>query len=89
MDKVFEIAKKLNAELKELPEIKEYLYLKSLYDKDKKVQSLIKKMDEPAIKQEEYDRLMKEYVANPLVNNYLQARQEAIDIINTIKDLIK
>lgn len=89
MEDVLLIAKKINNELKNIPEIKEYLRLKSLFDEDSYIQQLIKQMDNPHISQEEYDRLMKDYLSNPLVNNYLQSRQEALDIINTIKDMIK
>lgn len=89
MNNVIDIAKEINTELKQIPEIQEYLRLKTLYDADEIVQSLLKKMNDPKVTKKEYSGLIDEYFKNPLVNNYLQARAEALDVINTVKDGIK
>lgn len=88
-DEVIALAEQINMTLLEIPEIKEYLRLQELYNKDEQVQLMVSHLKDSNITKEEYNRLIKEYVRNPLVNNYLQARQEALDIINSIKGLIK
>ena len=80
----------LKGELDNSPIIQEYLLLKSVIESDKE----LKKMrDEIARltndnKLEERDALLAVYNAHPIVANYEQARQEVINLLNQIKDIL-
>ena len=80
----------LKGELDNSPIIQEYLLLKSVIESDKE----LKKMrDEIARltndnKLKERDALLAIYNAHPIVANYEQARQEVINLLNQIKDIL-
>ena len=80
----------LKGELDNSPVIQEYLSLKSVIEKD---EELKKTRDEIARltsknKLEERDALLAIYNAHPIAANYEQARQEVINLLNQIKDIL-
>ena len=90
MDKVLEKAIEISNEIKNMPEMQEYLRLKSLIEHDKSLKEL---RDNIAIltaenKLEERDNLLKIYNSNPLVNNYEIARENALQILRMIKNVL-
>ena len=91
MDKVVETAKKLKESLLELPEFKEYLNLKDLYEKDESLKQM--RLDIARLKKEgkdeERNNLIAIYNNHPLVNNYNIAKEEVKEILQTIKNMIQ
>ena len=91
MDKIIETAEKLKKSLLELPEFKEYLNLKDLYEKDESLKQM--RLDIARLKkegkEEERNNLIAIYNNHPLVNNYNIAKEEVKEILQTIKDMIQ
>ena len=91
MDKVIETAEKLKQSLLELPEVKEYLNLKDLYEKDESLKQM--RLDIARLKkegkEEERNNLIAVYNNHPLVNNYNIAKEEVKAILETIKNMIE
>lgn len=91
MDKVIEIAEKLKQSLLKLPEFKEYLNLKDLYEKDESLKQM--RLDIARLKkegkEEERNNLIAIYNNHPLVNNYNIAKEEVKEILQTIKNMIQ
>ena len=91
MDKVIETAEKLKQSLLELPEFKEYLNLKDLYEKDESLKQM--RLDIARLKkegkEEERNNLIAIYNNHPLVNNYNIAKEEVKEILQTIKDMVQ
>ena len=80
----------LKAELDNSPIIQEYLSLKEVLENDKELKRM---RDEIARltsenKLEERDALLAIYNSHPVVANYEQARQEVINLLNQIKDIL-
>ena len=81
---------KLKKELDNSPIIQEYLSLKEVLENDEE----LKKMREEIArltsedKLEEKDALLAIYNSHPIVVNYEQARQEVINLLNQIKDIL-
>lgn len=91
MDKIIEEAISLRKEINDLPEIKEYLRLKELFEKDeslKEMRNNIAKLKSEG-KEEERKNLLNLYNNHPLVNNYYLAQEETISILSAIKDIIQ
>lgn len=91
MDEVIEVTKKLKESLLELPEIKEYLKLKDLYEKDESLKQMrrdIARLKNEG-KEEERNNLLNIYNNHPLVNNYNLAKEEVKAILQTIRDIIQ
>lgn len=91
MDEVIEVSKKLKESLLELPEIKEYLKLKDLYEKDESLKQMrrdIARLKNEG-KEEERNNLLSIYNNHPLVNNYNLAKEEVKEILQTIRDIIQ
>ena len=91
MDEVIEVSKKLKESLLELPEIKEYLKLKDLYEKDESLKQMrrdIARLKNEG-KEEERNNLLSIYNNHPLVNNYNLAKEEVKAILQTIRDIIQ
>ena len=87
MDKTIELALELHDELLSLPEIKEYLRLKDLYQKDEELKRMrleIARLKNEN-KEEERENLLKIYHQHPLVNNYFLAKEEADSILREIQ----
>ena len=90
MDKIIEEAKSLRNDIDSLPEIQEYYRLKTLMENDKELRRLRTEIARLAKegKTEERKNLLAVYNANPLVNNYNVAMEEAKSILRAIKDII-
>ena len=81
---------KLKKELDNSPIIQEYLSLKEVLENDQELKSM---RDEIARltnenKLKERDALLNIYNAHPIVSNYELARQEVINLLNQIKDIL-
>ena len=90
MDKILEEAKSLRKDIDSLPEIQEYYRLKTLMENDEELRRLRTEIARLAKegKTEERKNLLAIYNANPLVNNYNVAMEEAKSILRAIKDII-
>ena len=90
MDKIIEEAKSLRNDIDSLPEIQEYYRLKTLMENDEELRRLRTEIARLAKegKTEERKNLLVVYNANPLVNNYNSAMEEAKSILRAIKDII-
>lgn len=87
MDKVIESAEALKSALLAKEEIKEYLHLKSLIEKDENLSNIRQKIK--AANGKEKVRLINEYNASPLVMNYLSIKEEVDEILLSISNIIK
>ena len=90
MDKILEEAKSLRKDIDSLPEIQEYYRLKTLMENDEELRRLRTEIARLAKegKTEERKNLLAIYNANPLVNNYNVAMEEAKSILRAVKDII-
>ena len=90
MDKIIEEAKSLRNDIDSLPEIQEYYRLKTLMENDEELRRLRTEIARLAKegKTEERKNLLAIYNANPLVNNYNIAMEEAKSILRAVKDII-
>ena len=91
MDKIIEEAKSLRKDIDNLPEVIEYRRLKSLYESDEELARMRKEIArlKASGKEEERKNLLKIYESHPLVNNYEVAKQEVMDILLVIKNIIQ
>lgn len=90
MDKVIDIANQLSSAIKDLPEVKEYLKLKSLLMNNEELKELrtnIARLADEG-KLEERDNLLKIYNSNPLVNNFESSKKEVEQILFQIKNIL-
>ena len=90
MDKIIELAKEVRKEINELPEIKEYLKLKNLFEKDKELAEMRQNIARLASEHKEIERqnLLEIYNSHPLVNNYNLAKEEAYKTLSEIKNIL-
>ena len=90
MDKILEEVKSLRKDIDSLPEIQEYYRLKTLIENDEELRRLRTEIARLANegKNEERKNLLAIYNANPLVNNYNLATEEAKSILRAVKDII-
>lgn len=91
MNKVIEKAEELRQEILLLPEVKEYLRLKEVIENNEELRGLREEIAHLANdkKMKERDNLLAIYKAHPLVVNYEQSREEVMEILNTIRDILK
>ena len=91
MDKIIEEAKSLRKDIDNLPEVIEYRRLKTLYESDEELARMRKEIArlKASGKEEERKSLLKIYESHPLVNNYEVAKQEVMDILLVIKNIIQ
>ena len=91
MDKVIEAAKEIRRDIDNLPEVQEYYHLKELYENDEELKRLREEIARLASlhKEEERKSLLKIYNSHPLVNNYNQAKEEVMRILNEVKNNIE
>ena len=91
MDKIIEEAKSLRKDIDNLPEVIEYRRLKTLYESDEELARMRKEIArlKASGKEEERKNLLKIYESHPLVNNYEVAKQEVMDILLVIKNIIQ
>ena len=91
MNDVITLSNELKAKIDELPEMKEYLHLKSLLESDKelaKMRQEIARLDSEG-KKKEKENLLAIYDSHPLVNNYYLAKEEIKNILMTLSQIIK
>lgn len=97
-------AKKLNENLKDLEETKQYFALKKIIEDDKEINellSVINKTQQEAKKHlKENDiasykcsvltleMLKKEFLINPIINNYLQSKEQIHSILSMVVDIL-
>lgn len=91
MDKIIDEAKFLRKDIDNLPEVIEYQRLKKLYESDEELARMRKDIArlKASGKEEERKNLLKIYENHPLVNNYEVAKQEVMDILLVIKNIIQ
>ena len=90
MDKVIEAATKLSTAIEELPEVQEYLRLKSLLEQNEELKEMrtnIARLTNEG-KLEERDNLIKIYNSNPLVSNFEISRKEVEQILLQVKNIL-
>ena len=90
MDKIKELTDKIAADLHSLPEVKEFLHLKELMGSDKELvnmRSEIARLTSEK-KEEEKNNLIAIYNSHLIVNNYNVVREEVMNILQTIKDIL-
>lgn len=90
MDKVILQAERLKESLCDLPEMKEYLHLKELFETDERLINLRRHIAELTSqgREEEKKSAMQEYNAEPIVNNYMIAREEVISLLREIQAIL-
>lgn len=90
MDKIIEKAKSLREDIDNLPEVKEYYRLKTLYENDKELEMMRREIARLKAegKEEERKNLLKIYDSHPLVNNFNQAKEEVEHILLAVKEII-
>lgn len=91
MDKVIEAATKLSTAIEELPEVQEYLRLKSLLEQNEELKEMrtnIARLTNEG-KLEKRDNLIKIYNSNPLVSNFEISRKEVEQILLQIKNILE
>ena len=91
MDKVLEKAKELRAEIDQTPEMKEYLKYKELLENNEDVIELKHNIANLRAKGKikEADNLQALYDNHPLVVNYLASKEALLQLLRTIKSMIK
>ena len=90
MNNVENALQELKAELDKHPLIQEYLSLKAIIESDeglKRMRSDIANLTNKG-KLEERDALLKIYNSHPVVSNYEQVREEVINLLEQIKDIL-
>ena len=90
MDKIIKTAKEIRQEIDNEEVIKEYYRLKELYEKDEELKRLRSEISRLASlhKEEEKNALLELYNNHPLVNNYNQAKEEAMNLLREVKNII-
>lgn len=88
MDPILEKVNELKKELYDLPEVKEFLKFKKLFENDEHLKNLRKEIANAHTPKEKESK-MKEYNNNPIVVNYNSYKNDVMDIINTITNIIK
>jgi len=90
MDKIKELTDKIAADLNSLPEVKEFLRLKELMGSDKELANMRSEIARLTSekKEEEKSNLIAIYNSHPIVNNYNVVREEVLNILQTIKDIL-
>ena len=90
MDEILTKAKEIREEVDNLPQVKEYYRLKELYENDDELKRLRGEIARLASegKNNERKALLEIYNSHPLVNNYNQAKEEVIILLNEIKNIL-
>ena len=90
MDKLIKKARELREDIDNLPEVKEYYRLKSLYENDEELKRM--RLEIARLKQlgkeEERKNLLSIYNSHPLVNNFEIAKQEVQNILLAIQNIL-
>ena len=91
MDEVVELAKTLKQEIDKLPEMQEYLRLKTLLEKDEELATMrgeIARLQNEG-KTKEKENLLAIYNSHPLVNNFYIAKEEATNLLSSISQILQ
>ncbi len=90
-DPIIQKAKELKECLKNEPVLEEYLRIKAIFEVDESLKELRQKIAESKAKNEkdEYDRLKQMYDNHPLVINYYKAKEEAMELLKGLHDIIQ
>ena len=91
MDEVVELAKTLKQEIDKLPEMQEYLRLKSLLEKDEELATMrgeIARLQNEG-KTKEKENLLAIYNSHPLVNNFYIAKEEITNLLSSISQILQ
>ena len=90
MDEILIKAKEIREEVDNLPQVKEYYYLKELYENDDELKRLRGEIARLASegKNKERKALLEIYNSHPLVSNYNQVKEEVIILLNEIKNIL-
>ena len=91
MDEIIELAKSLKQEIDKLPEMKEYLRLKELLEKDqelKRMRTEIARLQNEG-KTKEKENLLALYNSHPLVNNFSIAKEEVTNLLSSISQILQ
>lgn len=89
MDKVLEKAKELKEEINQIPEVKEYLRLKKLYEESSEIKSLEIQLKYLPQGSEDYHKVKEQYNNYPLVINLNNAKEEMLKVLRTLKDILE
>lgn len=91
MDEVVELAKTLKQEIDKLPEMQEYLHLKTLLEKDEQLATMrgeIARLQNEG-KTKEKENLLAIYNSHPLVNNFYIAKEEVTNLLSSISQILQ
>lgn len=90
MNNVENATKELKQYLLSLPEVKEYLSLKKAYEIDPSLKELKKQIvrAKNENRMDDYHSLKEQFDTNPLVNNYLNAKNEVASLLKEISDIL-
>ena len=90
MDKVLESAYQLSEELKKEPVIIEFLRVKEIYESDEELAEMRKEIAYLSTLEDisEYDKKKQMYDNHPLVSNYNYLKNEVVDLLTQIKEII-
>lgn len=90
MKTIEETAQEIKDYLLSLPEVKEYIALKKDYETDEKLNELKKLIirAKNENRMDDYKSLKKEFDEHPLVNNYLNAKEEVKNILKEISNIL-
>ncbi len=90
MDKIRELTDKIVNDLHSLSEVKEFLHLKELMGSDKELANMRSEIARLSSekKEDEKNNLIAIYNSHPIVNNYNVVREEVLNILQTIKDIL-
>ena len=91
MDEVVELAKTLKQEIDKLPEMQEYLRLKTLLEKDEELATMrgeIARLQNEG-KTKEKENLLAIYNSHPLVNNFYIAKEEVTNLLSSISQILQ
>lgn len=88
MNKIKKACLSLKEELYNDPLVKQYFYLKNLFENDEDIARLRKEISKAKKNKNDvlYNKLMDEYNSNPLVKNYYNVENELYSLLKQIKD---
>ena len=91
MSDPIKISQELSELIKKVPEIKEFLELKEIYEKNEELENFRREiaLAKEHKDEERYHSLKEMYDNNPLVQNYNSLRIEVADILKEINSYIK
>ena len=90
MDKVLQKAKELNEELRKEPLIIEFFRIKKLFEEDQELEKIRKDIARLSKNKSDpkYLEFKTAYESHPLVSNYYELRDEVVELLKEIKEII-